>query len=76
MVPKCRAFASCAWVAPIEVAGDDRDCHRWSRSGMRPLKRVLHLVAVAQVRVPHGADFCHCNCKVGEGKTETIPCAA
>lgn len=45
-------FASWTGTAPIDVSSGDRQHHRLSRGGNRQINRVLHIMAVVQLRNP------------------------
>ena len=45
-------FASWTGTAPIDVSSGDRQHHRLSRGGNRQINRVLHIMAVIQLRHP------------------------
>jgi transposase len=45
-------FASWTGTAPIDVSSGDRHHHRLSRGGNRQINRVLHMMAVVQLRNP------------------------
>jgi hypothetical protein len=43
-------FASCNGTAPIEASSGDQKRHRLSRAGNRRINRVLHIMAIVQLR--------------------------
>ena len=62
------AFATCAGVAPIEIASGDHTRHRLSRSGDRRLNSAIHLIAVTQVRMRNSIGRAYFDKKIAEGK--------
>jgi transposase len=63
------AFASCAGVAPVEVASADRARHRLPRGGDRQLNHALHIVALTQVRMRGSSGRGYYDTKIAAGKT-------
>lgn len=45
-------FASWTGTAPVDVSSGDHPHHRLSRGGNREINRVLHIMAVVQLRNP------------------------
>jgi transposase len=61
-------FASWDGTAPIDASCGDQVRHRLSRAGNRQINRVLHIMAVVQLRNPTQGRACH-DRKVAAGKT-------
>ena len=69
-------FASWTGTAPIDASSGDQVRHRLSRGGNRQINRVLHIMAIVQLRNPSdGRDYY--DRKKADGKTsmEAIRCA-
>lgn len=62
-------FASWNGTAPIDASSGDNEHHRLSRSGNRRLNRVLHTMAIVQLRRPGTAGRVFFDRKRGEGKS-------
>ncbi|GAA0314851.1 IS110 family transposase [Kineococcus aurantiacus] len=62
-------FASWNGTAPIDVSSGDNEHHRLSRSGNRRLNRVLHTMAIVQLRQPGTAGRVFFDRKRSEGKS-------
>ena len=62
-------FASYNGTAPIEVSSGDRKIYRLSRRGNRQLNRVIHIVAVSQIRHRGSDGRDYYERKRGEGMT-------
>jgi transposase len=60
--------------APIDASSGDHVRHRLSRAGNRQINRVLHIMAVVQLRHPAKGRACY-DRKVAAGKTRWKPCA-
>src|SRR5207302_3067553 len=43
-------FASCNGTAPLDASSGDQQRHRLSRAGNRRINRVLHIMAIVQIR--------------------------
>ena len=67
-------FASWNGTAPIDASSGDHVRHRLSRAGNRQINRVLHIMAVVQLRHPAKGRACY-DRKVAAGKTRWKPCA-
>jgi transposase len=63
-------FASWNGTAPIDASSGDQVRHRLSRAGNRQINRVLHIMAVVQLRNPTHGRACY-DRKVAAGKTPT-----
>jgi transposase len=61
-------FASWNGTAPIDASSGDHVRHRLSRAGNRQINRVLHIMAVVQLRHPTKGRAYY-DCKVAAGKT-------
>jgi transposase len=61
-------FASWNGTAPIDASSGDQVRHRLSRAGNRQVNRVLHIMAVVQLRNPTEGRACY-DRKVAAGKT-------
>jgi transposase len=61
-------FASWNGTAPIDASSGDQVRHRLSRAGNRQINRVLHIMAVVQLRNPTEGRACY-DRKVAAGKT-------
>jgi transposase len=61
-------FASWNGTAPIDASSGDQIRHRLSRAGNRQINRVLHIMAVVQLRNPTEGRA-YCDRKVAAGKT-------
>jgi transposase len=61
-------FASWNGTAPIDASSGDHVCHRLSRAGNRQINRVLHIMAVVQLRHAAKGRAYH-DRKVAAGKT-------
>jgi transposase len=61
-------FASWNGTAPIDASSGDQARHRLSRAGNRQINRVLHIMAVVQLRNPAEGRACY-DRKVAAGKT-------
>ena len=61
-------FASWNGTAPIDASSGDHIRHRLSRAGNRQINRVLHIMAVVQLRHPAKGRACY-DRKVAAGKT-------
>ena len=61
-------FASWNGTAPIDASSGDHVRHRLSRAGNRQINRVLHIMAVVQLRHPTKGRACY-DRKVAAGKT-------
>jgi len=70
--PSKAHFASWDGTAPIDASSGDQVRHRLSRAGNRQVNRVLHIMAVVQLRNPTEGRVCY-DRKVAAGKT---PCEA
>jgi len=69
------AYANYVGVAPVEIASADKTRHRLSRRGDRQLNSALHMIAMAQIRMPGSAGRTYYQTKMAEGKTprEALP---
>jgi transposase len=62
-------FASWNGTAPIDASSGDQVRHRLSRAGNRQINRVLHIMAVAQLRHRNSEGRAYYDRKVAAGKT-------
>ena len=62
-------FASWNGTAPIDASSGDQVRHRLSRAGNRQINRVLHIMAVAQLRHRDSEGRAYYDRKVAAGKT-------
>ena len=62
-------FASWNGTAPIDASSGDQVRHRLSRAGNRQINRVLHIMAVVQLRHRTSQVRAYCDRKVAGGKT-------
>jgi transposase len=62
-------FASWNGTAPIDASSGDHVRHRLSRAGNRQINRVLHIMAVVQLRHPATKGRAYYDRKVAAGKT-------
>ena len=68
-------FASWTGTAPIDVSSGDRQHHRLSRGGNRQINKVLHMMAVVQLRnATEGRTYY--DLESPTAKVPTRPCAA
>ena len=73
--PDRNHFASWTGTAPIDASSGDHVRHRLSRGGNRQINRVLHTMAVVQLRNPTEGRAYFDRKKAG-GSPRTRPCAA
>ena len=64
-------FASWNGTAPIDASSGDQVRHRLSRAGNRQINRVLHIMAVVQLRHRNSEGRAYYDRKVAAGKTPT-----
>ena len=62
-------FASWNGTAPIDASSGDQVRHRLSRAGNRQINRVLHIMAVVQLRHRRSEGRAYYDRKVAAGKT-------
>ena len=62
-------FASWNGTAPLDASSGDHHRHRLSRAGNRRINRVLHMMAVSQLRSPASEGRAYYDRKRAEGKT-------
>ncbi|PPK89797.1 transposase, partial [Kineococcus xinjiangensis] len=68
-------FASWTGTAPIDASSGDVVRHRLSRSGNRRLNRVLHIMAIAQLRTPtEGRAYFDRKVAAGKSRMEALRC--
>lgn len=68
-------FASWTGTAPIDVSSGDRQHHRLSRGGNRQINRVLHIMAVVQLRNPtEGRAYYDRKVAAGKSPNEAMRC--
>ena len=68
-------FASWTGTAPIDVSSGDRQHHRLSRGGNRQINRVLHIMAVVQLRSPtEGRAYYDRKVAAGKSPNEAMRC--
>ena len=66
-------FASWNGTAPLDVSSGDHTRHRLSRAGNRRINRVLHIMAIAQLRHDsQGRDYYQHKLTTGKTPTESI----
>jgi hypothetical protein len=66
--PDRNHFASWTGTAPLDASSGEHIRHRYSRAGNRRLNHVLHMAAIAQIRLP-GEGRTYYRRKVAEAKT-------
>jgi transposase len=62
-------FASWNGTAPLDASSGDHHRHRLSRAGNRRINRVLHMMAISQLRSPASEGRAYYDRKRAEGKT-------
>jgi len=68
-------FASWTGTAPIDVSSGDKQHHRLSRGGNRQINRVLHIMAVVQLRNPtEGRAYYDRKVAAGKSPNEAMRC--
>ena len=68
-------FASWTGTAPIDVSSGDNQRHRLSRGGNRQINRVLHIMAVVQLRNPtEGRAYYDRKVAAGKSPNEAMRC--
>jgi transposase len=73
--PDCGHFASWTGTAPIDASSGDHVRHRLSRGGNRQINRVLHIMAVVQLRNPtEGRDYFDRKKASGKTSMEAMRC--